>query len=136
VKNDLKRTEELCHAGRNKGFVGLILHAIGVLISPARVQQQAKQAKLKERRQRIKEKKAASIANAKAKKAIKETETEVVLRPPDTDDASRPPKRLKGTSGRATTKTTSRPITEVKKKTKAAQRSEKRPQANNDTIST
>jgi hypothetical protein len=88
---------------------------------------------LKERRQRIKEKKAASIANAKAKKAVKETETEVVLRPADTDDAPRPPKRLKATSGRATTKTTSRPTAE---QTKAAQRRKKRPQTNDDAVST
>ena len=134
---DLNRTEALCHAGRYRGFVAWILYAIGLLLSPTRIQQQAKQAKLKERRQRIKEKKAASMAIAKAKKVVKETETKVVVRPADNDEAPLPPKRLKANSGRDTTKTTSRrPIAEVRKQTKAAQRIKERPQKNVDAMST
>ena len=91
---------------------------------------------MKEKRQRIKEKKAASIAIAKAKKAVKETETKVVLRPADNDEAPLPPKRLEANSGRSTTRTTSRrPIAEVRKQIKAAQ-SKKRSQKNVDAMST
>ena len=134
---DPNRTEALCHAGRYRGFVAWILYAIGLLLSPTRIQQQAKQAKLKERRQRIKEKKAASMAIAKAKKVVKETETKVVVRPADNDEAPLPPKRLKANSGRDTTKTTSRrPIAEVRKQIKAAQRIKERPQKNVDAMST
>lgn len=85
-------------------------------------QRKAKQAKLKERRQRVKEKKAASIANAKAKKAAKEAGTEVVLRPADTNE-TRPSKRLRATSHIAATKIANQPSasprTNVRKRTKA-----------------
>jgi hypothetical protein len=102
------------------------------------IQQKAKQTKLRERRQRIKEKKAAALATAKTKKATKEAETEVILRPADTDE-TRPSKRPKATSGRATTRITSRlsAVTqaEVRKRMKAAQRSKKRPQTNDGAMS-
>jgi hypothetical protein len=97
------------------------------------IQQKAKQAKLRERRQRIKEKKAAAITTAKAKKATKEAETEVMLRPANIDE-TRPSKRPKATSGKVTTGIASRPSAslqaEVRKRTKAAQRSKKQPQTN------
>ena len=102
------------------------------------IQQKAKQAKLREKRQRIKEKKAAAIATTKAKKATKEAEMEALLGPVDTDE-TRPSKRPKATSGRATTRFISRPSAspqaEVRKRTTAAQRSKKRPQTNVDAIS-
>ncbi|KAH9003029.1 hypothetical protein EDB86DRAFT_3100232 [Lactarius hatsudake] len=98
-------------------------------------QRKAKQAKLKERRQRIKEKKAA----VKVKKASKETETEVMPRPTDTDE-TRPSKRLKASSGRVTMRTTSRPSAspqaEVRKRTQAAQRSKKQPRTDDGAMST
>ena len=69
------------------------------------------------------------MAIAKAKKVVKEAKTEVTLRPADTDETSRPVKRLKATSGTATTRITSRPSAspqaEVRKRIKVAQRSKK-----------
>lgn len=136
--SDRPKQTVLCHAEQNKGCVGLVLYAIFLLLSLARIQQKAKQAKLKEMRQRIKEKKAASIAAAKAKKATKEAETEVMLRPTDTDE-TRPSKRPKPTTGRATTRIAGRPSaslqSEVRKRTTAAQRSKKRPQTNDGAMS-
>lgn len=100
--------------------------------------QKAKQTKLRERRQKIKEKKAAAIATAKAKKATKEAETEVMPRPVDSDE-TRPSKRPKATSGKATTRNISQPSAfpqpEVRKRTTAAQRSKKRPQTNDGAMS-
>ncbi len=111
-----------------------MLYAISLLLSLTRIQQKAKQAKLKERRQRIKEKK----ATAKAKKAAKEAGTEVMPRPADTDE-TRPSKYFKANSGRVTTRITSRPSAspqaEVRKRTKATQRSKKQPQTNDGAMS-
>ncbi|KAI9461582.1 hypothetical protein BJY52DRAFT_1185404 [Lactarius psammicola] len=111
--------------------------ADGGTLSRRAEQRKAKQAKLKERRHRIKEKKAASIAVAKAKKATKEA-AEVMPRPANTDER-RPSKRLKANSGKATTRITSRPNAspqaEVRKRTKAAQRSKKQPQTNDGAMS-
>ena len=91
---------------------------------------------MRERRQRIKEKKAA----AKAKKAIKEAKTEVVLRFADTSKTPPPLKYRKATSGRATTGITSRPSAspqaEVRKRIKVAQRTKKRPRTNDGAMST
>jgi hypothetical protein len=56
----------------------------------------AKQAKLKERRKKIKEKKAMAMAKANAKKATKTTGTEPMAgEPSDTDGATHSSKRLK-----------------------------------------
>jgi len=111
----------------------------GGTLSRRAEQRKAKQAKLKERRQRIKEKKKAAMAITKAKKAIKEAETEVVLRPVDADETSRPSKRIKATSGKATARITSRPSAspqaEVKKRIKVPQRSKKRSQTDVGTTS-
>src|SRR6266404_5735066 len=101
VKGRLKWTVTLCHAGRNKESVSLVLHVKFLPLSPARIQQKAKQAKLKERRQRTKEKKAAAIGIAKAKEDAKVAEMEVVQPPADADEP-RPSKRLKATSNNAT----------------------------------
>ncbi|KAF8273280.1 hypothetical protein EI94DRAFT_1826302 [Lactarius quietus] len=144
----LKRMRELSMDFSPDESIGTLLRSAGEnppktdggALSHRAEQRKAKQAKWKERRQRTKEKKAASMTKARAKEAEKEAEKEVVLRPPDISEMPAPSKRLKATSGGATARTTSRPSAspqaEVRKRTKVAQRSKKRPQTIDGAVST
>ncbi|KAI0254983.1 hypothetical protein BJV78DRAFT_810118 [Lactifluus subvellereus] len=74
----------------------------GTTLSRRAELRRAKQAKLKERRKKIKEKKAAGIAIAKAKKAAKTAKKETISEPTsDADGAAPPPKRVKVASSEA-----------------------------------
>jgi hypothetical protein len=98
-----KGRELLCRAGPSFGCVQTPLR-IFTLLSHLRTYQRAKQAKLKERRKKIKEKKAIGIANAKAKKAAKTTKVEASSElgsASDADEAAQPLKRAKIASSSA-----------------------------------
>jgi hypothetical protein len=77
-------------------------YAFSTLLSHVRTQQRLKQGKMKEKRKKVKMKKAVGIANAKAKKAAKVTKMEPISGPTfDVDEVAPPLKRVKTASSSA-----------------------------------